>query len=273
MLEGKRICFLGAGNMAGSLIKGLVRSGRVSPGQIIASDRLKDRLLRLAEEYEIKIYSKNYEACRDADIVFITVKPVDVPSLLGEVSEEMDTQKLVISTVAGTTTSTILGLIGRAVPLVRAMPNISATVLEGMTAIFPGPGAGRKGVDTARAIFDTVGRVVVVEDESLMDLVTGLSGSGPAYVFMFMEGLFEAGLEGGLPEEISRLLSLQTTLGAVRLAMESKKDFKELIDMVTSPGGTTIEGLKRLDGGGFKQVVKEAVRAATARAKELSGTN
>lgn len=276
MLTKKTIGFLGAGNLAEALIKGLLESKSVAASQLIASDRLTSRLLHLAEAYEVKVFNKNYEAVRNADIIFLTVKPNDVAGLLAEVARELGPGKLIISAAAGITTTKILeamktGGAARFTPVVRAMPNTPAIVGQGAVALCAGLGAREEDLKLARAVFEAVGRVIVVEDEALMDAVTGLSGSGPAYVFLFMEALAEGGVKMGLSQKDSIALAVQTVLGAARLATESKKDLRELREMVTSPGGTTVEGLKKLNEAGFKDAVIAAVEAATRRARELSG--
>ncbi len=276
MLTKKTIGFLGAGNLAEALIKGLLESRSVAASQLVASDKLASRLLHLAEAYEVKVFNKNFEAVRNADIIFLTVKPNDVAGLIAEVAGELGHGKLVISAAAGITTTRILeamkaGGSARFTPVVRAMPNTPAIVGEGAVALCAGLGAREEDLKLARAVFEAVGRVIVVEDEALMDAVTGLSGSGPAYVFLFMEALAEGGVKMGLSQKDAIALAMQTVLGAARLAMESKKGLRELREMVTSPGGTTVEGLKKLNEAGFKDAVIAAVEAAARRARELSG--
>lgn len=276
MITGKTIGFLGAGNLAEALIKGLIASGSVRPGNIVASDRMSERLIYLAESYEVKVFSKNYEVVRNAEIIFLTVKPGDVEHVLREIAPEFTQGKLLISAAAGVTTSRILDTLKASglthfVPVVRAMPNTPAIVREGATGLSAGPGAGKAHLELAAALFTSVGKVAVVEDESLMDPLTGLSGSGPAYVFLFMEALIEGGVKAGLERETATALAMQTVLGAARLAIESPKSLQELRRMVSSPGGTTLAGLKRLEEGGFTQAVEAAVDAATRRARELSG--
>ncbi|MBI4949306.1 MAG: pyrroline-5-carboxylate reductase [Deltaproteobacteria bacterium] len=275
MLTKKTIGFFGAGNLAEALIKGLLASKSVGANQIIASDRVSTRLVHLAETYEIKVYNKNHEVIRNADIIFLTVKPQDAREALAEIAPDLLGAKLLISAVAGLTTTAILetlkhGGVKAFIPVVRAMPNTPAIVREGMTGLVAGMGAGKNDLKLARAVFESVGKVVVVENEHLLDAVTGLSGSGPAYVFYFMEALVEAGRELGLTEADSRLLAMQTTLGAALLAIESDKDLPELRKMVTSPGGTTMQGMAKLEEAGFRDAVIKAVKAATKRAKELS---
>jgi len=276
MLTRKTIGFLGAGNLAEALIKGLIASGTVRPGQIVASDRMSERLVHIAKAYEIKVFSKNFEAARIADIIFLTVKPGDVDHVLREIAPDIDAGKLLISAAAGVTTVRILDVLKGAglahfVSIVRAMPNPPAIVREAATGLSAGAGTGEKQLELARALFEPIGKVAIIKDEALMDAVTGLSGSGPAYVFLFMEALIDGGVRMGLPKETAKALAMQTVLGAAKLAMESPKDLAELRKMVSSPGGTTIEGLKKLDEGGFTEVVERAVEAATRRARELSG--
>ncbi|MBI5236316.1 MAG: pyrroline-5-carboxylate reductase [Deltaproteobacteria bacterium] len=280
MLKEKTICFLGAGNLAEALIKGLISSGRLSPGKIVASDKLPNRLVLLAERYEIKIYNENAQAAADSDIIFITVKPQDAAILMKEIAPVFAGReavgKVIISAVAGVTTNALLDAlqtsgVERPVPIVRAMPNTPVTVRQGATALCAGIYAGRAELDLAAALFGAVGKVIEVADESLMDAVTGLSGSGPAYVFYFIEALIEAGVRLGLNRADAKTLAVQTVLGAGLLASESDAPLDDLRRAVTSPGGTTMEGIKSLEANGFKEIVVGAVEAATKRAKELSG--
>ncbi|MBI1912973.1 MAG: pyrroline-5-carboxylate reductase [Deltaproteobacteria bacterium] len=275
MLTRKTIGFLGAGNLAEALIKGLLASKSVHAGQIIAADKSSERLVHLAENYDIKVYNKNFEIVENADIIFITVKPNDVRGLLAEIAPEVGQGKLIISAAAGITTTTILETLKHSgarhiIPIIRAMPNTPAIVQEGATGLCAGIGAHKNDIKLAKAVFEAVGKVIVVEDESLLDAVTGLSGSGPAYVFLFMEALLEGGVKMGLSRADAKTLAIQTTLGAAKLALTGTKDLAELRRMVTSPGGTTIEGLKKLDELKFKETVEIAVEAATVRAGELS---
>lgn len=276
MLTRKNIGFLGAGNLAEALIKGLISSGSVLPGHIMASDRMSERLVHMAESFEVKVFNKNFEVARNADIIFLTVKPQDTMHVLAEIAPEIEQGKLLISAAAGITTERITDALKNAglkhfVPIVRAMPNTPATIRKAATAICAGPGAGKSHLELAAALFLTVGTVTFIEDESLMDAVTGLSGSGPAYVFLFMEALIEGGVKLGLPKETAKSLAMQTVLGAAAYAMESAKELADLRKMVTSPGGTTMEGLKKLGEGGFCEIIEQAVEAATKRSKELSG--
>lgn len=276
MLTRKNIGFLGAGNLAEALVRGLTSSGAVLPGHIMASDRMSERLVHMAECHEVKVFSKNFEVARNADIIFLTVKPQDAPGVLAEIAPEIGEGRLLISAAAGLTTARIVEALREAglvhhLPVVRAMPNTPATVRRAATAICAGPGTGESHLELASALLSTVGSVTVIEDEALMDAVTGLSGSGPAYVFLFMEALAEGGVKLGLPDDVAKSLAMQTVLGAALLAMDSQHDLPELRRMVTSPGGTTMEGLRELDEGGFREMIEKAVEAAARRSKELSG--
>ncbi|MBE9528125.1 MAG: pyrroline-5-carboxylate reductase [Proteobacteria bacterium] len=279
-----RVGFIGSGNLAEALIKGIIGSGTVSAARLIASDRVAERLVYIAEKYEVRVLNKNFELARESDIIILSVKPTDIGAAIKEIAPEFipehgaghSTDKLIISVAAGVTTETIIGFLKGAgletpVPVIRVMPNTPAMVAEGATAIAPGPGVKEHHIEAARTLFGSVGVTVTIEDEGLMNTVTGLSGSGPAYVFRILEAMVEAGVEGGLTKECSKTLAIQTVLGASRLALESEKGLNELREMVSSPGGTTIEGLKKLDEADIVGTIKSAVKAASARSAELSG--
>lgn len=276
MLTKKTIGFIGGGNLAEALIKGLLSSKALRAGQILVSDRLSDRLIHIAEVYEVKVLNKNYETALTSDIIFITVKPKDVSPALKEIAPELTREKLLISVAAGITTDFMQAVLRGSgakdfVPLIRAMPNTPATVQEGVTALFAAEGVGDKDIRLAEAVFKSVGKVVVLDDEALMDVVTGLSGSGPAYFFLIMDALVQAGVKAGLKQEDARLLVLQTCLGAAKLALQSEtQGLGELRRMVTSPGGTTEAGIRKLEDAGIRDIMMSAVQAAIDRAKGLS---
>lgn len=269
MLKNKIIGFIGAGNMAEALINGLISSHTVLPGSIMASDRDIERLAVIAEGYKIRAVNSNTEVVADSDIVILAVKPQDVSSVLADTREGAK-DKLIISIAAGINTQTISDTLLTPVRIVRAMPNTPALVLSGATALFIGEGCTKDDEKMAVKIFDAVGKTVVLKDEALMDAVTGLSGSGPAYIFLILEALADAGVRMGLPREIASLLANQTVFGSARMVMEIKRHPAELKDMVTSPGGTTIAGLKKLEEGKVRASIMEAVEAATVRSRELS---
>jgi len=276
MLTKKTIGFIGGGNLAEALIKGLISSKIASPANIIVSDSAAARLVHIAGTYEVKAFTKNFETARNADIIFLAVKPKDAANAVLEIAPELDGKKVVISAVAGVTTGAIASWAASDrkdsihPPIIRAMPNTPVIVREGMTALFAGEYVRQEHLKLAKAVFKAVGKVIVIEDEALMDAVTGLSGSGPAYVFLVMESMMNAGIKLGLSADDAKTLALQTTLGAAALAGQGTHTLTELRRMVASPGGTTIEGLKKLEQGGLAGVIEAAINAAATRATEIS---
>ncbi len=269
--KGKRkIGFIGAGNMGEALIKGMILSQDFTPQQLLVSDKVPERLKYLAKTYKIKVFAKNSEIVRHSDIIILAVKPQNLEEVLKEVREGLSRDKLLISILAGIPVGKIQDFLKAGIKVIRAMPNAPALVQEGATAIFRGDQATEKDEQIACRIFDSVGKTIILRDESLMDAVTGLSGSGPAYVFVTLEALSDGGVKMGLSREMATNLAIQTLIGAAKLARELKKHPGELKDMITSPGGTTIAGLKKLEEGGLRASLMEAVEAATLRSKELS---
>ncbi len=262
-----KIAFIGGGQMAEALIGGLL-AGQVCPAESIwATDPVAERCDRLKSQFGIRVGSANRDAVAWADVVVLAVKPQALPPVLGEVGQAL-AHALVISIVAGATIRTIAEQMAGAARIVRAMPNTPALVREGMTALALGAGVSDEDSRLARTVFDAVGRVVLIE-ERLMDAVTGLSGSGPAYVFLAIEALSDGGVKMGLSRQTAELLSAQTVLGAARLVLESGMHPAQLKDRVASPGGTTIAGLYQLEQRGFRATLMAAVEAATIRSKEL----
>lgn len=262
-----KIAFIGGGQMAEALIGGLL-AGQVCPAESIwATDPVAERRDRLKSQFGILVGSANREAVAWADVVVLAVKPQALPAVLGELGPTL-ARALVISIVAGVTIRTIAEQMAGAMRVVRAMPNTPALVREGMTALALGAGVSEEDSQLARTVFDVVGRVVLVE-ERLMDAVTGLSGSGPAYVFLAIEALADGGVKMGLARQTAELLAAQTVLGAARLVLESGMHPAQLKDRVASPGGTTIAGLYQLEQGRFRATLMAAVEAATIRSKEL----
>ncbi|MEY4705793.1 MAG: Pyrroline-5-carboxylate reductase [Nitrospirota bacterium] len=263
----KKITFIGGGQMAEAMIGGLLL-GRVCSAELIwATDPVAERRDRLKSQFGIQVGSSNHEAVAWADVVVLAVKPQTLPAVLNELGPAL-AHALIISIVAGVTIRTIAEQVGEATRAIRAMPNTPALVREGMTALAIGAGVSDDDSQLARTVFDAVGRVVLVE-ERLMDAVTGLSGSGPAYVFLAIEALADGGVKMGLSRQTSELLAAQTVLGAARLVLESGVHPAQLKDRVASPGGTTIAGLYQLEQGGLRATLMAAVEAATARSKEL----
>jgi len=253
--------------MAEAMIGGLL-AGQVCPAESIwATDPIGERRDRLKGQFGIQVGPANREAVAWADVVVLAVKPQMLPAVLSELGQIL-AHALVISIAAGVTIRTVAEQIAGAMRVVRAMPNIPALVQEGMTALALGSAVSEDDSRLARRVFEVVGRVVLVE-ERLMDAVTGLSGSGPAYIFQAIEALADGGVMMGLPRQTAELLAAQTVLGSARLVLESGVHPAQLKDRVASPGGTTIAGLHQLEQGGFRATLMAAVEAATIRSKEL----
>lgn len=262
--------FLGAGNMAEALIRGLIQSQTLPATRIIAADRERQRLDFLKKKYKIKTASSNIDLISRAKTIVLAVKPQNVEELAGELKGSFQKEHLIISLAAGISTYVLRQVFGEAPRIIRVMPNTPALVGYGASVLFLGKNCKKSDISLAKKLFEAVGMVKTIHNENLMDTVTGLSGSGPAYVFLFMEAMTEAGIQGGLDEQTARNLSVQTVLGAAQLAKETGKAPKELRRQVSSPGGTTIEGVKALEEGLFPQSIQKAVSAATARSKRLS---
>jgi pyrroline-5-carboxylate reductase len=265
-LEG-RVGFIGAGNMAEALIRGLTSVGVASAKQIIASEPRDERRSELAARYSIELVGDNSEVASQADILLLAVKPQVMARVLDEIQPHVKATALVVSIAAGIPTAAIEAHLPR-VRVVRTMPNTPALVGAGATAIAAGGHATREDLDAAKRIFDSVGVSVIVE-ESQMDAITGLSGSGPAYMFLIIEALADAGVKVGLSRHIAQSLAAQTVLGSAKLLIDTNEHPGRLKDMVTSPGGTAIAGLHTLEAGGLRTTLMNAVEVATARSREL----
>ena len=262
------IVFVGAGNMAGALIRGLIGTGTVPADRIIAADPDQDRLRALEAELEIRVTSDNAEAVKDATVVVLAIKPQVFAQVLPGLSAALPPDALLISIAAGISTRIIERSFPDGSRVVRTMPNTPALVGAGASAIAGGTHATDDDLELAETLFRSVGIAVRVPEEQI-DAVTGLSGSGPAYVFAMIEALRDAGAREGLPEETALQLAAQTVFGAARLLLDEKEAPEVLRDRVTSPGGTTRAGLDALAAAGFADAIMGAVRAATRRSVEL----
>jgi len=267
-LKDKKIGFVGSGNMGEALIKGLTAANVVPAETIWASDVRADRLKEMSEKYGIQMASDNIGLVRQVDVVIMAVKPQIMAPVLREIAPALTRRKLMISLAAGVSTETIRTALGKENRLIRVMPNTPALVLEGVTAIAKAEGLEPGDLDVAGEIFSAVGRVVTL-DEELMDAVTGLSGSGPAYVALVIESLADGGVKMGLDRATAMTLATQTVLGAARLVLENGLHPGALKDMVCSPGGTSIAGVHALEEGGIRHTFMKAVERATLRSREL----
>jgi pyrroline-5-carboxylate reductase len=269
MLKDKKIGIIGTGNMGEALINGLAHSRSAVPENILCSDIRKDKLKEIKERYGVTPKKRNIEVATEADIVIYAIKPQIMASILTETAHCLDTSKLIISIAAGVPMAAIEAHLDKELRLIRAMPNIAAAVGASATAIAAGKNAKKSDVRVAKAIFDSVGQTVFIEENVLMDAITGLSGSGPSYIFVIVDALADAGVKMGLSRQDSLLLSMQTVMGAAKLLMETGEHPGQLKDRVTSPGGTAIAGLHTLEKGGLRTTLINAVEAATQRSKEL----
>ena len=267
-IKGQKVGFVGAGNMGEALIKGLLAANLVPAEAIYATDVRLERLKELDRQYGIQIAAGNTELVRHADVVILAVKPQIMEAVLKEVTHAVTRRKLLISIAAGVSTATIHAALGKDARLIRVMPNTPALVLEGVTAIAKAEGLEPGDLDIAGEIFSAVGRVVVL-GEGLMDAVTGLSGSGPAYVAVVIESLADGGVRMGLDRLTAMTLATQTVLGAAKLLLETGMHPGALKDMVSSPGGTSIAGIAALEEGGIRTTFIKAVERATLRSREL----
>ena len=265
-----KIAFIGAGNMAEALIRGLIASGVYEPGDIIAADVLKKRLDHLSSEYGIKISDKNDKAAKQSDIIVLSVKPKLILNVLEQINSELTPGKIVITIAAGISIPAISQVLENKTKIIRVMPNTPALVLAGASVLYCNENVTSKEKARVKKIFESVGIAYIVEDEALLDPATGLSGSGPAFVSIFIEALSDGGVKMGLPRDMAHTLAAQTVYGTAKMIIEGGSHPAEFKDKVSSPGGTTIEGIHHLEKGGFRSSTISAVEAATRRSKELS---
>jgi pyrroline-5-carboxylate reductase len=267
-LAEKNLAVLGTGKLGGILLRAYLKQELFSPKRVTATVKHNEKASALAKELGVFVTTENRKAVHGADIVLLGVKPQVVGDVLKEIAPELNEKALVISVAASVPTSYIEQRLGAKVPVVRAMPNTPAAVGCGMTGICRGAHAGGEHLEVARAMFNAVGRTVVV-DEKNMDAVTGLSASGPAFAYIILESLAEAGVKVGLPRDISTLLAAQTMKGAASVVLETGDHPALLKDAVTTPAGCTIDGIMELEEGKLRVTLIKAVVKATSRAGEL----
>ena len=263
-----KLAFIGGGNMAEALVRGFLDSGIVRPDSICISDIVTGRLAHLRRTFRVRTSPDNATAVSDADIVILAVKPQSMEVALDAIAPIIRDSHLIVSIMAGVPTHRIEARLGGRGRVVRVMPNTPALVGKGATGVAGGKKARRKDLETVVEFFEAVGRAVVVS-ESQMDAVTGLSGSGPAYVALMIEALADGGVLMGLSRETALMLAAQTVAGAADMVLETGEHPGRLKDWVTSPGGTTIAGLAALEDGALRGVLIRAVEAAATRSLEL----
>jgi pyrroline-5-carboxylate reductase len=269
MLRDKHIGIIGTGNMGEALISGLIGSASSKPKNIICTDVRKAILDGIRERYGVQTTTNNLDAVADSDIVIYAVKPQIMAAILDETAKKLDMSKLIISIAAGVPMEAIESCLNKKLRLIRAMPNIAAAVKEAATAVAAGKHASEEDIKLAMTIFNSIGKTVFIPENYLMDAITGLSGSGPAYIFLIVEAMADAGVKVGLSRQEALFLSAQTVLGAAKMLMDTQEHPGQLRDRVTSPGGTAIAGLATLESGGLRTTLINAVEVATNRSREL----
>ena len=265
-----RLSFVGGGKMADALLSGLLNSGAYTAGEIEVGEPDGRRRKALQERYGIRVSEANVPVVSRTEVCLLAVKPQEMESVLKEIGPHLSAKGLVISIAAGISTTWIRERSGKAQKIVRAMPNAGALVGRSATGLYFRPPIKEDARRITLRIFDSVGETLVVEKEEHLHIVTGLSGSGPAYVFLFLEALTDAGVTLGLSREVAVRLALQTFRGSVAMARELDRPFSLLKEIVTSPGGTTMAGLKALEEAAVRAAILRAVEMATRRSEELS---
>jgi pyrroline-5-carboxylate reductase len=266
-MEKKKIGIIGCGNMGEAILRGLHQKGMAKG--IVVSEPRPDRREHIKKNYGVEAIEDNRAVALQSQVIILAVKPQELKGVLQEIAPDLNSATLLISIAAGAPLAAVAAILARDVRLVRAMPNIAALALESATALSPGAEVSAADLEIAREIFNAMGKTVIIP-ESLMDAATGMSGSGPAYVSLFIEALADGGVRMGLPRKDALEMAIQTVLGTARLLIEQGEHPAHLKDKVASPGGTTIAGIAALEAKGFRGAVMEAVAAATQRSKELA---
>jgi pyrroline-5-carboxylate reductase len=269
MLKNQTIAVIGAGHMAGAMIGGMIKSKLVPAKSIVAARRNPEALASLQKKWGVRATSDNRKAVAGADIIILAVKPQMAKKVMEELAGGVTKEQLVISVMAGITTASISKALRVDGPVVRAMPNTPCLVDAGATAVAAGANAGERELALAEAVFGAIGLVVTLP-ESALDAVTGLSGSGPVYIYMVIEAMIDGGVKMGIPRAVAAKLAAQTVFGAAKLVLETGKHPAVLKDEVTTPGGTAITAIHVLESKGLRSVLIDGVEAATKRSQELS---
>ena len=269
VLPNLRVAILGAGKMGGILLQAFLKNNLLLPDQLVATVQHPDRALALSAQFGVEVGTDNLAAARQADVILLGVKPAQVPALISEILPALTPSKLLLSFAASVRTRAIEDAAGCNLAVIRAMPNTPALLSAGATALCSGRFVSAEQIALAQRIFSTVGRTVVV-DEKHMDAVTGLSGSGPAFLYIIIEALAEAGVNVGLPRDVATLLAAQTAYGSARMVLETGYHPALLKDAVTTPAGCAVDGILELEEGGLRVTLIKAVKRATQRARELA---
>ena len=271
MLQSKKVAIIGVGKIGGTLISGLIRNKIIKKENLAGSTAHQESSAQAEKRFGIKMYRDNTALVKARDIVILAVKPQTIKKVLSEIKDALSEDQLIITLAAATTTKFIEENLGsKKIPVVRAMPNTACLVNAGMTVLCPGRFAKKTHVEMAKSIFAPVGLVTMVDNEELMDAVTALSGSGPAYAYIIIESLAEGGVKTGLPRELATTLAAQSLMGGAKMVLETREHPAKLKDEVTTPAGVTIDGIMELEDGGIRVTLIKAVDQATQKSKELS---
>ena len=263
-----RLAFIGGGIMAEAILGGVVAANLAAPGDIRVGEPLAARRQHLSQKYGVEAVESNLEAADGGELIILAVKPQDLPTLFSQLTGRLKPEQAALSIVAGAKISTLAQGLGHS-SIIRVMPNTPAQIGHGMSVWTCAGEVGQHTRSLAKSVLETVGREIYVEDEKYLDMATALSGSGPAYVFLFIEALIDAGVYVGLPREVAEAAALQTVIGSAKLVMETGLHPAELKARVVSPGGTTAEGLQVLERGGVPGTIVDAVSAAYRKSMQL----
>jgi len=270
MLTNKKIAIIGVGKMGGTLVNSIIKNKLVKKENIVGSTGRREHAKEINKKYGIKTYINNKEMILGKDIIILAIKPQMIKKVLSEIKDVILEEQLIISIAAATSTQFIEDCLGKNIPVIRAMPNTPALINEGMTVLCPGKYVAKNYIEMAMKIFGAVGLAEVIYKEELMDVVTALSGSGPAYAYIIIESLTEGGVRMGLPRELARKLATQTLIGAGKMVLKTGMHPALLKDAVTTPAGVTVDGLMELEDGGIRVTLIKAISRATEKSKELS---
>lgn len=263
-----KVAIIGAGKMGEAIISGLLKSGVYNPNDILAVEVVESRQKYITQTYKVKCHDKTKKVVAFGDIIIVAVKPGVMGKILKQIGPDMKPKKVLVSIAAGVTLDYIQSNLPKGIPAVRVMPNQACLVNEAMITICPSENTTKEQLERVKEVLSLLGKVLPLE-EKYLNLATGLVGSGPAYIYLIIEALADAGVRLGLPKEISTILAAQTTLGAAKMVVETGEHPAKLKDKVATPAGTTVEGLLELERGGLRAIIISAVTKAAQRAKEL----
>jgi len=266
----QNLAIIGVGKMGDTLISSLIKNKVVEPEQIFGTTSREETVLKIRKKHQIHTGTDNTQAVSKSDIIILAVKPQMIKKVLVQILPELNEEKIIISIAAATSSSFIEEQLNKSIPVIRAMPNTASLVNEGMTVLCPGKFVDEEHLKLALKIFKSIGEVEIIHKEELMDVVTALSGSGPAYSYMMIESLTDGGVRMGLPRELARKLAAQSVLGGAKMILETGLHPALLKDEVTTPAGVTIDGLMELEDGGFRVALIKAIDRATQKSRQIS---